>query len=63
MTELKTNDALLARMRASAATSLTTEEMQRQRVSFAMGMMGDKSTLTRDQVERILGEGSGEKRN
>ena len=35
---------------------LTVDEIREQRISFAYGMMGSKSTMTREQVEKILRE-------
>ena len=44
--ELKRTDEML---RKAARPKLTPEEIRAQRVSFAMGMMGEKDTMTREQ--------------
>ncbi len=43
-------------LREAARESLTREEIRAQRVSFTMGMMSDKSTMSRRQVEELVDE-------
>jgi hypothetical protein len=43
-------------LREAAKRSLTREEIRAQRVSFTMGMMSDKSTMSRRQVEELVDE-------
>ena len=53
--DLKTDPALIDRLRASAAKPLTKAQLQRQRVSFVYGNLPDDSPVTRDQVaEKII---------
>jgi hypothetical protein len=57
---LKTDAALLKRLRDSASGPVTKKEMVSQRVSFVYGNLPKESTITRDQVaERIeMNEGA-----
>ncbi len=52
--ELEKVDQMLQEL--SPDRQLTVDEIREQRISFAYGMMGSKSTMTREQVERILRE-------
>lgn len=61
MTELKTSDALLRKLREATARTLTAEELRKQRVSYIMSMMKDMSGMTRERVQRILAEQEGKK--
>lgn len=51
---IKTSDQLLAILREKALRPMTPQERYQQRVSFIMGMLDSKSTLTRADVERHL---------
>ena len=62
MAELKTDEALLRRLRQAASAPLTAEELRRQRVSFIMGSVGDESNVTREYVESYLDAQEGRKR-
>ena len=42
-----------------AARQMSREERREQRVSFIVGTMGSDSTVTREEVERILDEQEG----
>jgi molecular chaperone DnaK (HSP70) len=59
MTGLKTKKSLLKALKQAAEAKLTSEEIRKQRVSFIMGSLDDESTITRQQVERILAEREG----
>ena len=39
-----------------ARRPLTPEERREQRISFAMGMLGKKNTMTRDEVRKLAEE-------
>ncbi len=54
MTELHTNQALLRALRASSAREMTADQLRKQRVSFIMGSVDDKSGITHAQVEKVL---------
>lgn len=41
-------------LRSVAKPYLSVEEIRAQRISFVMGMLPEKSTTTREQVEEIL---------
>lgn len=60
MTELHTDPVLLRALLDSAKRKLTESELQAQRISFIMGTLDEDSTVTRDQVSRVLAEQSGE---
>lgn len=60
MTELHTDPVLLRALSDSAKRKLTESELQAQRISFIMGTLDEDSTVTRDQVSRVLAEQSGE---
>jgi hypothetical protein len=62
MTNLKTEESLLRKLRRAATQVPTAEELEKQRVSFVMGSLGRKSTATRAQVEEMLAKQEGKKR-
>jgi len=59
MTELQTKPALLAALKKAAARPLTEREARQQRVSFILGMVSDKSNVTREKVEQVLAKQEG----
>ncbi len=61
MPDIKTEQRLLAALKSAATTQLTSAEMQKQRISFVMGMIGDKSTVTREQVKNIVEKQEGKR--
>ena len=61
MTDLKTDEALLKKLRNAASRKLTAEELYKQRVSFIMGSLSDSSTVTRAQVTKALADIEGKK--
>lgn len=54
MTNLKTDPALLDRLRAAAKVKMSPEQLRKQKISFIMGSLGDDSTITRERVESEL---------
>ena len=46
-------------MKRAVARPMSREERREQRVSFIVGTMGSDSTVTREEVERILDEQDG----
>ncbi|WP_428062058.1 hypothetical protein [Brevundimonas sp.] len=58
--QLKTDQALLDRLKVAASHKMTREEVSRQRLSFVYGNMPIDSVMTRQQVsdalERLEGE-------
>lgn len=62
MTDLKTSESLLKALRSSATRVPTAAELEKQRVSFVMGSLGQNSTATRAQVEEMLAKQEGKKR-
>lgn len=61
MTEVKTKPALLEALRVAAATQQTADEIQKQRVSFIIGMLKDDSTVSRAKVSEVLAAQEGRK--
>ena len=59
MTNVSTNAALLEAMRQAASRPLTANEVKAQRISFILSSLSDKSTVTRDQVVKIIDEQAG----
>jgi hypothetical protein len=59
MTELKTKESTLRALEKAARRQLTSDEIQKQRVSFVMGSLDAKSSITREKVERLLAEQRG----
>ncbi|MCA3575290.1 MAG: hypothetical protein IOC86_15335 [Aestuariivirga sp.] len=54
MTEVLTDVRVLAKLKEAAGKPMTAEEIQKQRISYIMGTLDTESTLTRDEVERML---------
>ncbi|MCL6741165.1 hypothetical protein LZ518_08480 [Sphingomonas sp. RB56-2] len=55
-TEIKTDAKLLARLAASTKTKASKARLRKQRVSFIYGALPSDSTITRDQIESVLGK-------
>ena len=47
---------VLKALEKAANQQMTTQERHQQKVSFIMGTMGSDSTITREDVEKILAE-------
>lgn len=58
--QLKTDQALLERLRAAASHKMSREEVMRQRLSFVYGNMPIDSEMTRPQVREALARLEGE---
>lgn len=61
MTDLKTDESLLRALKRASEYTPSQEELHRQRVSFIMGTLSDRNTVTRAQVEEILAQHEGRK--
>ena len=53
-TQIKTDAQLLKRLAASAKKKASREQLRRQQVSFIYGGLPTDSTITREQIERVL---------
>lgn len=62
VTNLKTDPSLLRALEESARQKPTAHELQHQRISFIMGAMKDNSSVTREQIRKILAEHEGKQR-
>lgn len=58
--QLKTDQALLDRLKVAANHKMTREEVSRQRLSFVYGNMPSDSAMTRPQVSEALARLEGE---
>jgi hypothetical protein len=54
MTELKTEAKLLDKLKKSATHIMTNDEKHKQKVSFILGSVDEKSGVTRERVEEVL---------
>jgi hypothetical protein len=61
MANLRTTEALLRALRKASDRPLTANELQRQRVSYIMGILKGDSGITRARVEKVLAEQEGNK--
>jgi hypothetical protein len=59
MTQLKTDQSLIDALERAAKTPISSEELERQRVSFIMGSLKLNSDMTRARVEQILAHQKG----
>lgn len=59
MTKIRTDSNLLKRLEEATEKPLSRDELRNQRVSFVMGSLKKDSTITRDQVEKVLQEQEG----
>ena len=59
MTDTKTDPELLAALRKAAGTKMTPDEVREQRISFVMSAMDEGSTVSRDEVGRMIDEREG----
>ena len=60
MTDLKTDASLLEALKRAAGRPLSQDEVERQRVSFVIGMLDEKNTMTKEDVRRVLDRHKGE---
>lgn len=61
MTDLKTDQLLLDRIRKAATHVPTEDEVRNQRISFVMGALDKGTKVTRSLVEEVLGKQEGRK--
>ena len=59
MTEIQTDPRLLEAILNAAKRGLSAADLTEQRVSFILGSLGKDSTITREQVEKILASRDG----
>jgi hypothetical protein len=55
----RTDPQVLKALREAAGRPMTPEQRHQQKVSFIMGTMGEGSTVTREEIERILAKQAG----
>ena len=56
MSDLHTDEKLLAALKEAATRTISRAEAQKQRVSFIMGSVDDESGVTRERVEKALAD-------
>jgi hypothetical protein len=61
MTDLKTSESLLSALRRAATRTPSAEEIEQQRVSFIMGSLSERSSVTRARVQEVLAQQEGKK--
>jgi hypothetical protein len=61
MTELKTNESLLAALRRASTRTPTAEEVEKQRISFIMGSVKKSSGVTRARIQEVLAQQEGKR--
>jgi hypothetical protein len=61
MTELRTNEALLAALRDASPRSPTFDQLDKQRLSFVMGALPEENEMTREEVQEALERQEGRK--
>ena len=59
MTTIKTDPGLLKQLYAAASRPISAHEMELQCLSFVMGMLSHKNTLTREAVKKIIDRQNG----
>lgn len=59
MPELKTDARLLERLERAAKTPTSPAQIEKQRISFIMGSISEKSLVTRHEVTKILAAQNG----
>ena len=57
--DIQSDDDLLKKLERAKSVRMTASEIFEQRVSFAYGSLGEKNTLTKDDVRRIVSEREG----
>lgn len=58
--DIKTDGALLQRLRNAGQFVATRDQLRKQRTSFIYGSIPKDSTITREQIERVLNHVEGE---
>ena len=61
MADLHTSESLLRALKVASERPLTAAELQRQRVSYILGILKDDSGITRARVEEVLAKQEGKK--
>lgn len=59
MAKISTKKEILQLLAESTKRTPTAEEIERQRISFIIANLSKDSTVTREQIERVLREGQG----
>lgn len=59
MTRFTTNPELLKALTEAAGRKMTPEEVREQRISFVMGMIDEKSDVSRADVAKIIDDRDG----
>jgi len=60
MTNLSTDARLLALLKEVSGRPLSAEEVKKQKISYVMGFVGEKSGVTKERVSEILVRQEGE---
>jgi hypothetical protein len=61
MSDLRTDESLLAALRKATSRTPSHDQIERQRISFIMGALSDDSDMTREQIQDVLERQEGKK--
>ncbi|WP_201829514.1 hypothetical protein [Microvirga zambiensis] len=61
MTDLRTDESLLARLKRATSRNPSRAQVERQRISFIMGSLPEESDMTREQIQDVLEQQEGKK--
>ncbi|AUQ93878.1 hypothetical protein PhaeoP66_04653 (plasmid) [Phaeobacter inhibens] len=56
MVELHSDPALLSALRKAAALGVPAEQARKQKVSYILGAVSDKSNITKERIQEVLSE-------
>ncbi len=61
MTDLRTRQSLLDKLKNSASKPMTYDEIRKQKISYVMGSLKDSSSVTLAKVKEVLSVHDGKK--
>ena len=61
MTKLHTDKALLDALRKSSSRTPSHEQLEKQRLSFVLGILPEENHMTRDEVQSVIERQEGRK--
>lgn len=59
MVELHSDPALLTALKAAATVRIPADQVHKQKVSYILGAVSDKSNITKERIEEVLDEPKG----
>jgi hypothetical protein len=61
MTNLRTSETLISALKRASSKELTSDEINRQRISFIYGSLKPDSGITKDRIREVLDQNTGKK--